>query len=253
MPHNSTEPNTKIYAIGDIHGCLELLNSLLKWIEGDVQTSEAERHVLVFLGDYVDRGPHIKAVMERLVSGFPFVDDTIYIRGNHEATLYQFLSGEDVSWNWFKYGGLETLQSYGLTPPTDDEEASAMQAVLRNELSPIFPIHHRKFLKDDLRLTWINGDYLFVHAGLRPGIELADQSEHDLTWIRDEFMDSDVDFGKIIVHGHTITPTPDVKANRIGIDTGGFANGLLTCLALEGTSRQFIFATDSGVQAQDVF
>ena len=251
MNSNSTSPDTRIYAIGDLHGCLDLLNTLLAWIETDVREAGAKRNVLVFLGDYVDRGSQIKALVDRLAGGFPFMQETIYIRGNHEHTLMRFLAGEGVSWNWFKYGGLETLKSYDLTPPTDPEEATAIEPALSIELASIFPERHRQFM-ENLELHWSDGEYLFVHAGLKPGVALSDQDEHDLLWIRSDFLDSDADFGQVVVHGHTVTPAPEVRSNRIGIDTGAYANGLLTCVVLAGTQRQFAFTTEDGVQVQDI-
>ncbi|MBT4889547.1 MAG: serine/threonine protein phosphatase [Rhodospirillales bacterium] len=245
---SSTSPNTRIYAIGDIHGCNDLLGNLLTWIEDDVCTKGAARNVMVFLGDYVDRGPDIIGVLDRLIKGLPFVQETIFLRGNHEDTLLRFLDGDDLDWRWFEHGGIETFKSYGLDIPDDPHQAHAKAALLRKKLKLAFPPNHKRFL-EQLDNYWLDGDYLFVHAGIKPGASIEVQSQRDLLWIRDEFLASTADFGKIIVHGHSITDKPNVQPNRIGIDTGAWRTGLLTCLVLDGVERHFVFSNPDSTSA----
>ncbi len=243
---SSTSPQTRIYAIGDIHGREDLLALLLNWIEGDVQSAGSKHTVLVFLGDYVDRGPHTPDVLERLIAGFTFMQETVFLRGNHEETLLNFLNSEAIGWSWFKYGGLETLQSYGVAVSADLEEATACSEKLSKELSLIFPPEHKNFLQH-LEIQWSDSDYMFVHAGVRPGVALVDQSDYDMMWIRDDFLNSSEDFGKIIVHGHTIEPDPVIKVNRIGIDTGAFESDRLSCLVLEDNKRRIVYTNQGKV------
>lgn len=248
-------PDTRTYAIGDIHGCLDILNSLLAWIEEDVRASSATHNVLIFMGDYVDRGPHIKQTIARLMGGFPFMQEVVYLRGNHEDTLLKFLNDEPITWAWLKFGGLVTLKSYGVKTTIEADQAGDLDEIietaLSTELNRLFPDDHRHFLENNLITSWTNGDYFFAHAGVRPGVPLADQVDHDLIWIRDDFMHDDTDHGKMIIHGHTITDKPDIHPNRIGIDTGVFSRGLLTCLVLEGCEKKFVFTTEDGVQVAD--
>ncbi len=226
--------SSRIYAIGDIHGRLDLLMRLQDKIRADAARSRARRRVIVYLGDYVDRGPDSQAVVEHLAQNPLEGFETVHLKGNHEDMMLRFLAGEPVARIWFMNGGMETLRSYGVTGLVEDLPAIARAALARG-----VPEGHRQFL-GGLALSHTEGDYLFVHAGIRPGVPLARQGEADLLWIREEFLDSDASHGKVVVHGHTISPRPEVRANRIGIDTGAFMTGRLTALVLEEDDASFL-------------
>jgi serine/threonine protein phosphatase 1 len=229
---------TRVYAIGDIHGRLDLLQAMNSRVMRDALEFEGTRKVVVYLGDYVDRGVQSRETVDYLLdeplAGF----ERVYLMGNHERTLLDFLVDPRVASNWMSYGGAATLYSYGVGcdgPRNNLATLTRLQETFRKNL----PERHLQFY-NSLTLSHMEGDYLFVHAGIKPGVPLDQQKERDLLWIRDEFLDSDENFGKIIVHGHTITRAPDAKENRIGIDTGAFASGKLTALVLEGDSGRFL-------------
>jgi serine/threonine protein phosphatase 1 len=155
---------------------------------------------------------------------------TVFLKGNHEALLANFVSNPSVLENWQRVGGLETLMSYGISPSINADAHA--QTTLAIDFAQALPESHRRFL-GDLKISFTCGDYFFVHAGVRPGIPLAQQREEDMLWIRQEFLHCEDDFSKIIVHGHTPVLEPDIRPNRINIDTGAYATGRLTCLILE--------------------
>jgi serine/threonine protein phosphatase 1 len=229
--------NDRIYVIGDIHGRLDLLTNMVLQIESDLGTSPVAEGVTITLGDYVDRGPDSRGVLDRLAKN-PFPTEYIALRGNHEELFEAFLHNPAVGSHWRQLGGLETLHSYGVPVAAvmmgkGFEEAS-------KALRQAIPEEHLRFL-GSLKLSVSLGDYFLCHAGVRPGIALEDQSAEDLLWIRDEFLNSKMNFGKVVVHGHTPIDAPDVLPTRINIDTGAFATGRLTCLVLERGSRRFLF------------
>lgn len=235
----------RLYAVGDIHGRLDLLDRLLDEIITDAETAEAASpggtmNYLVFLGDYVDRGPDSAGVVERLAEGPPPGFGAFYLKGNHEAAMVRFLTDLRAGPAWLRFGGEATLHSYGLTAPdpSDPLFAAHLQR-LQERLHTVLPPRHLAFLTG-LRSSLAIGGYLFVHAGIRPGVPVEEQQEDDLLWIREDFLDSPADHGPVVVHGHTITTSPDVRPNRIGIDTGAYATNRLTCLVLEGTERRFL-------------
>jgi len=232
----SVPAGTRIYAIGDVHGRIDLLDSLLARIDDNLATAPIERAIHVFLGDYIDRGPNSRNVVDRLIERSR-THEVVCLKGNHEAFILEFLEDPAVLADWRQLGGLPTLMSYGLTPPSRMESSGheKIAAALRQTM----PDEHRKFLSS-LQMTFVCGDYFFVHAGVRPGVPLAAQEEQDLLWIRDEFLGSKTDFGKIVVHGHTPIEAPDIRRNRINIDTGAFASGNLTCLVIEAENLSFI-------------
>ncbi len=230
---------TRVYAVGDIHGCIEPLTALHERIREDAASAADLRRVLVYLGDYVDRGLESRQVLEMLTAtpleGF----ERVHLRGNHDAWMLEFLEDTACGLAWIANGGSATLYSYGvgqgdLGAPLPDRLA-AVQAGLRRAL----PAAHRDFLAGLVPMH-IEGDYLFVHAGIRPGVPLDQQRPEDLLWIREPFLGSDADHGKVVVHGHTIVDRPQILGNRIAVDTGAFATGHLTCLVLEGTTRRFL-------------
>jgi serine/threonine protein phosphatase 1 len=235
-PRGSVPKGTRIYAIGDIHGRLDLLDSLLARIDTDTRMHPASSVICIFLGDYIDRGPDSKRVLDRLIN-YCLTQPTVCLKGNHEAFLLEFLKNPDVLLDWRHCGGLDTLLSYGLAPNIEADAHDRRE--LGSEFHRILPSSHRKFLSG-LKQYFICGDFFFVHAGVRPGICLTKQSEDDLLWIREDFLLSEDHFGKVVVHGHTPVVEPDVRPNRINIDTGAYATGRLTCLVLESDNIRFI-------------
>ncbi len=236
----ATPEGRRIYAIGDIHGRADLLARLHETILADAHAAGPAQCVVVYVGDYVDRGLHVREVIDLLLDSALPGFESVHIKGNHEDMMLLFLDDAAAGPLWLANGGDATLASYGVggwRPPLDEEALDTLQARLREALPP----RHEAFLRG-LRTNHVEGDYLFVHAGLRPGVPLDRQTEHDLLWIREEFLGSRADHGKIVVHGHSINYQPEEFVNRIGIDTGAFATGHLTCLVLDGTQR-WILAT----------
>ena len=222
----------RIYAISDIHGCADLLKQLFTVIDADLAHSRPPHPIHVFLGDYVDRGPESRQTLDLLIERSK-THQTVFLKGNHEAFLMEALDDPARCEDWRKYGGLQTLVSYGLTPSLNPNRAEQIE--LMKQLKAILPEAHKKFLKR-LRLTFTCGDFFFVHAGVRPGVRLSRQREADLLWIREAFLESEENFGKYIVHGHTPVREPDIRPNRINIDTGAYATGNLTLLTVQGSS-----------------
>jgi serine/threonine protein phosphatase 1 len=228
--------NLRVYAIGDLHGRADLLEEMLARIDADLDERPVAAALQVFLGDYVDRGPASRTVIERLIARSE-THRTMCLAGNHEVYLREFLRHPAVLDSWRHLGGLETLMSYGLRPSINPDAVE--QAELSAGLNAAMPARHKRFLAA-LAPSFQCGDYFFVHAGVRPGIPLAQQDEEDLTSIREEFLASEDDFGKVVVHGHTPVQAPDVRHNRINIDTGAYATGRLTCLVLDRGERSFL-------------
>jgi serine/threonine protein phosphatase 1 len=235
-------PGSRVYAFGDIHGRVDLLRQLHALVHDDAWRRQAPRNVAVYLGDYIDRGEESPAVIDLLLDAPLPGFETVLLKGNHEESLLRFLEDVSIGPSWMLYGGQETLAAYGVRPPSPGREGELERA--QRELRLKLPPRHLRFF-NDLKLTHEEGDYLFAHAGVRPGVPLDQQDAQDLMWIRDEFLFSDAEFGKIVVHGHTISERPDVQRNRIGIDTGAFASGRLTCLVLEGADWSFLQTGDS--------
>jgi serine/threonine protein phosphatase 1 len=225
----SLPDGVRVYAVGDLHGRADLLRDLVPQIELDLVINPVAKAIVIFLGDYIDRGPASRQVIELLVELEKSLD-VIFLKGNHESFALDFLDNPDVLDRWRNYGGLETLLSYGLTPsirPTQKENAELARA-----FAATLPESHHRFLTR-LKTSFSCGDFFFVHAGVRPGVPLEEQREEDLLWIRNEFLVSEIDFGKIVVHGHEPVDHPEIRFNRINIDTGAFATGRLTCLIIE--------------------
>jgi serine/threonine protein phosphatase 1 len=228
-----------VYAVGDIHGRLDLLRTLLRRIAGDArQSPEAHPKTLVFLGDYVDRGPDSCGVVETLIGGLPDGFETHFLKGNHEALLLDFLGNPLVLAHWLINGGDATMASYGVDVDRLERSGAAPE-IWRSAFAAALPEPHLRFFRS-LKLGISIGDYLFVHAGVRPGVPIAAQDEADLIWIRREFLDCLEPFGKIVVHGHTPEKAPQMRPNRIGIDTGAFFTGRLTALRLEDGAQSFL-------------
>jgi serine/threonine protein phosphatase 1 len=226
----------RIYAIGDIHGRVDLLENLLGRIEADIAQFPTSRSVRVFLGDYIDRGGWSRQTIDRLIK-HGSEHESIFLRGNHELLAIACLSDRANIDQWLRLGGRETLASYGVAPKLFPNRMQTQQTQLA--FHDALPQAHFRFF-GSLRNSFSCGDYFFVHAGARPHTDLSLQRESDLLWIRNEFLTSAYDFGKIIVHGHTPTAEIEVRPNRINIDTGAFATGRLTCLVIEGDTLSMI-------------
>jgi serine/threonine protein phosphatase 1 len=227
----------RVYAIGDIHGRLDLFEQLLARIdEDDAERGPAETS-LVLLGDLIDRGPASRGVVERAI-GLSLSGKVRILAGNHEEMLLSGLENEDVLRHFLRHGGKETLFSYGLTP---EEYSAGRLDQLRERAAELVPADHLAFMRA-MEDQVIIGDYLFVHAGIRPDLALDRQVVSDLRWIRRDFLDHPGLHSHMVVHGHSITDQPDVRPNRIGIDTGAFNSGRLTALGLEGGERWFLSA-----------
>ena len=227
-----------MYAIGDIHGRLDLLTRMHAWIAADAAASTADRRVLVYIGDYVDRGPHSSGVIDLLIDqplpGF----EIVHLLGNHEDAMLRFPDDVSIGPTWLTYGGVATLLSYDVELSSTDWHDERVLRRLQGEVRRRVPRRHVEFMRA-MKLTHVEGDYLFVHAGIRPGIPLERQEREDLLWIRSDFLEAQEDHGRIVVHGHTISEKPDIRPNRIGIDTGAFFSDRLTCLVLDGADRSF--------------
>ncbi|HXW69899.1 MAG TPA: metallophosphoesterase family protein [Methylocella sp.] len=226
----------RIYAVGDIHGRADLLKPMFVRIDADIAAHPVGRPIQVFLGDYIDRGQDSAAVLDLLIERGQS-QEVICLRGNHELYLVEFLQNPRIFNIWARYGGLPTLASYGLGSVLS--AAPEEQAALAGDLAKAMPQSHGDFLAS-LDLSFSCGDFFFVHAGIRPNISLDRQTDEDLLWIRDEFLMHEEPFEKIIVHGHTPVREPDVRKNRINIDTGAYATGRLTCLRLERDEISFV-------------
>ncbi|MGE0775872.1 MAG: metallophosphoesterase family protein [Sphingomonadaceae bacterium] len=224
----------RVYAIGDVHGRFDLLIGLLKRIKIDSEErGEADTHV-VLLGDLIDRGPHSAQVLEYLRSHRDIFATFHFIAGNHEEAMLATLGLYELPMQngWLNVGGRETLCSYGADPASFRDEGLDGAALIRRHV----PRTHLDFLESFEESVRI-GDYLFVHAGIRPGVAIEQQRGDDMRWIRRDFLDDERDHGVVVVHGHSITAEPDIRHNRIGIDTGAYKSGMLTALALEGEDR----------------
>jgi serine/threonine protein phosphatase 1 len=226
----------RVYAVGDIHGRLDLLDKLLARIHNDIALRPTARSVYVFLGDYIDRGPSSRETIDRLIEHGK-THETVFLKGNHELIALKCLTDQKLFDQWLRLGGLETLISYGVPPGilANGKPIVRLQSAFHSAL----PETHFRFFRD-LQNSFVCGDFFFAHAGVKPNVELSHQKESDLLWIRGEFLFSNCDFGKIVIHGHTPTREIEVELNRINIDTGAFATGRLTCLVMEGSSLSVI-------------
>ena len=223
-------PNQRVYAIGDIHGCLDETLDLLQRIKADNDYRDECKTYLIFLGDVVDRGPNSKGVIELLMN-LPYdFAQPLFIMGNHEEMMVRALSGEpQLLPDWLEYGGLSCAESYGIPQSRLlGCDPDTIEFILKSAI----PEAHIEFLADFLEFVQF-GDYLFTHAGIRPGVPLKQQNARELRWIREPFLKFRGDHGVIVVHGHTITEKVDVKTNRIGIDTGAYKTGRLSALCIE--------------------
>ncbi len=228
----------RVYAVGDIHGRADLLEQMHRLIVDDAATARGLALQVVYLGDYVDRGLQGREVIEMLASAPLPGFFSICLRGNHDQQFLDFLKLRQGGSEWLQYGGDATVYSYGVRVTEGIDHSGRLDRMWQDLIRAV-PPRHVRFL-EHLRFAYEIGDYVFVHAGVDPEKDLAMQTEADLLWIRDEFLDSEVDYGKIIVHGHSMSRDPEVRSNRIGIDTGACYSNRLTALVLEGRSRRFL-------------
>lgn len=240
MPSGPSGPaGHRAYVVGDVHGMDRLLDDLLAKIERDLEERPISKANLVFVGDLIDRGPGSAEVIERLRTFSNPKLKTVFLLGNHEEVLLRILGGESsLIGKWLQFGGAECLLSYGVDPKAlkgmSEQEALA-------EVQAKIPATHAEFIRgfaDTCRI----GDYLIVHAGVRPGVEIDQQRQSDLRWIRDPFLTNQTDHGVVVVHGHTIVGAVEQHPNRIAIDTGAYRSGILTAIVIEGSDRQLIAA-----------
>ncbi len=236
-----------VYAIGDIHGRYDLLKVLLSTLESDFRSRSGGRApVLIFCGDYVDRGPESAAVIEALIWLQQRPDMNVrLLKGNHEQAFLKFLDDPAEGRGWFEFGGLETLAAYGVDAPRPDEDGEGLLRA-RDSLLAKLPASHLRLL-ENLELMVVVGDYAFVHAGIRPGKSLANQQERDLLWIGEEFTEAQGPFEKVIVHGHSWRgDKAEVLGHRVGLDTGAYATGVLTAVRLDGDEVTVLSARQPG-------
>jgi serine/threonine protein phosphatase 1 len=219
----------RIYAIGDVHGRADLLDRVFTQIDAHIAAHPAVRPVQVLIGDYIDRGPNSREVLDQLIRRAE-TNEVVLLKGNHETFVPEFLRNPAMLQSWSKMGGLETLMSYGLTPPLNADALTQKQLAIA--LQAALPKSHLVLLAS-LQSSFACGEFFFVHAGVRPRVPLEQQRDEDMLWIRDDFLLHEEQFGKIIVHGHTPVHEVDIRPNRINIDTGAYATGRLSCLVLQ--------------------
>lgn len=230
--------NVRVYAIGDVHGCHDLLIEKIKLIREDIKNHSQKKLYFIGLGDYIDRGLGSKQVIDILLSDIPDSMQCIFLKGNHENFMLEFMNNPIMAAPWLEYGGLEALRSYGVTIPPrpfSPEHYEQMALELREKL----PLSHKKFLQN-LKLSYEIGDYFFAHAGVNPEMPLNEQNEKDLTTIRKSFIDYTGSFSKKIVHGHTPSQAVEELPNRINLDTGAYLTGILTVMVFEKSHTQIL-------------
>jgi serine/threonine protein phosphatase 1 len=237
----------RVYAVGDVHGCLEQLRTLKALIAADNARRASATVTLIYVGDYIDRGPDSRGVLDDVRAPMLGIGTIVQLKGNHELMMQQFLRDPVRARDWLSNGGLETLSSFGIDGAMAERglDLEATSVALAAALGP-----DRAYWLHNLALSVQIGDYFFCHAGVRPGIALADQREVDLLWMREPFLNSKKDFGAVVVHGHTPGTEPEVRANRINLDTACFATGRLTAAVLDGDAAVTFLASAGTVKAK---
>jgi serine/threonine protein phosphatase 1 len=236
LPHRRSLPaGERVYAVGDIHGRADLAARMQAMIATDAAHHASRAVTVIWLGDYIDRGPSSREVIDLLVDFARLPYRSVFLMGNHEEAMLRFLADPTDGRQWLSFGGLETLASYGIAVGrktlTFGEARAALLAAL--------PLAHREFFLS-LKFCETIGEFFFCHAGVRPGIAFEEQDPDDLIWIRDEFLDSGADFGMTVVHGHTPVAEPELRQNRVNVDTAAFATDRLTCAVIEGAEIGFM-------------
>ncbi|KIC58431.1 hypothetical protein RM53_08480 [Brevundimonas nasdae] len=239
--------DTLVWAIGDIHGCSDLLRTLMDGVLQDVAAARATRTHIVFLGDYIDRGPDSRGVLDYLADLGREPDLELHLlRGNHEDRMEAFLEAPELGAGWCEYGGRDALGSFGVHPP-DSTDGPEVWSVASAALNAALTAEHRAVLQAQKASVTL-GDFFFAHAGAEPGVPLDQQDPRHLMWIRRRFLDDDQAFEKLVVHGHTPTAHVHVDHRRIGIDTGTYATGVLTALRLFGSDRHVLQTARRGAE-----
>ena len=230
----------RLYAIGDVHGRLDLLDAMHRFIAEEIARDAPADWRIVHLGDYIDRGSDSKGVLNYLAAAHERDARHVFLAGNHELGLLDFLKAPSTTGLFFRYGGIETALSYGVDLiPTAIEEG-------RDALAAALPQEHLAFVKA-LGFSFEAGDFFFCHAGIRPGVALHHQLPHDLVWIRDSFLAHEALHPKVVVHGHTPGETADVRPNRVNLDSWAYSTGRLSALAVDGAEKRILEATPQGV------
>jgi len=238
-------PGQRVYAVGDIHGRIDLLDELIAMLQADNANRDHADTLLIFLGDLIDRGAASREVVTRVRTGIDWAK-TITLMGNHEAVMLNILDGQtEMLDQWLRFGGIETLKSWGV-PGRLVEEGTRQD--LLNALREAVTPEERAWL-GRMRTSLRVGDYYFVHAGVRPAIPLDKQIDDDRLWIREEFLDSRKKHGAMIVHGHSISHDVEQRPNRIGLDTGAYITGKLTAIGLQGRDRWFLSTAGEAVSS----
>lgn len=251
-PPPATFPDGRVrYAVGDIHGRADLLELLIQRLEARAieDLRPAGEPVVIFLGDYVDRGRESARVLDLLIESRPAGFERRYLKGNHEQGMLAFLEAPVANRAWITHGGAETFLSYGVQPPSPLQSSEADWLAAAAALKEKIPPAHLKFLGDLERYIAI-GDYVFAHAGIDPSRPLTKQTDQDLFWIRARFLKSRRMLGRRrVVHGHTPVDEPYADRRRVGVDTGAYASGVLTAARLEASEVSFLAVTDRDVRA----
>ncbi len=229
----------RVYVVGDIHGRLDLLNQIHEQIAAEVsELPKSQKKIVVYLGDYIDRGEESFGVVDLLINRPLTGCESVFLKGNHEMEMESFLESPRPNHVWAQYGGIATALSYQVRVKAQISAMDRMRS-LRDQMVEMLPAEHQAFFAN-LQIFFEIGDYFMVHAGVRPGVPLLLQNPVEMLWIRDPFLNHTGPFEKRIVHGHTVTPQPITLPNRIGIDTGAYHSGRLTCLVLEGEESRFL-------------
>ena len=240
-PWPAAPPGVALYAIGDIHGRLDLLEPLLAEI--GLRARARPRTIVVALGDYVDRGADSRGVVQRLLDlGAQPGLEARFLRGNHDQIMLDFLADPALGPYWSRVGGRETLFSYGVQPPATRKHMQEWR-LARDAFAAALPESHLAFFRG-LLPSFTSGDYFFAHAGAKPGAPLDAQTEQDLMWIRKPFLEDETPFERIVVHGHTPAEKPHADHRRVGLDTGAYITGVLTACRFEGRTRRLIQAAE---------
>ncbi len=237
VPAPAVPQGQRIYAIGDVHGCAALFDAVLAAIESDDADRAPADTAIVLLGDLIDRGPDSAGVIAR-ARALQQRRNVRLLMGNHEEMFLAALDDDQTLRDFLRYGGRQTALSYGIDPAAYHAADVAEVGVLLRSHVPADDVAFVAGFEHSVRI----GDYLFVHAGVRPGVALEDQKPSDMHWIRGPFLSATDGYGAVVVHGHTIFAKPEIMAGRIGIDTGAYSSGRLTALGLEGTRRWLIEA-----------
>jgi len=234
----------RIYAIGDIHGRADLLCQMHNAIAEHAAAADPADNHIVYLGDYIDRGLQVKEVIDILATAPPEEFTPVFLKGNHEEMLLEFLNGAGILEDWLAVGGRATLMSYGVMVTGQTHDPIRAEQI-RLEFLDALPRNHHEFLSA-LQVSFRAGDYLFVHAGIRPGVPLENQYPGDLTSIREPFLSNRKNLDVRVIHGHNITSRPEILPWRIGVDTGAYATGRLSCVMIEGGQTSFLTVNADG-------